>query len=435
MPSFTWGASRSAKFSAPGGMGMSIQAIGQDNANSWLAQMLASYTGQTSSAASSLESLLGTGSTTSDDTASSSASSSTASVGSFNDILQALLSGNGSVGYDMTTGTLTDLSGSTLTGVMGPPPPGEGMDGISREVTETENEDGSLSRSVTMTDADGNVVGTETTTQNADGSYSTVMTMVQADGTTTTRTMTGAYDADGNFVEKNTLTAADGTVLESGTVTTAQDGSFTSTMTVTDAEGRTSTRTASGEYADDGSFTVISSLAAADGTILETGTETTAADGSYTSTVTRTGPDGNTVTETASYDAEGTLLSSSTSTTTSGSGATASSDSSSGSSGSSSSSSDSEETTTTVTTAFTTEGMEQTTVVTDADGNIVSKTVKEFPFSADAEGQSFGATEASKDGLSSMLDQYAKGRYGADRYAAMAASGESGGQSGFSAQA
>lgn len=414
---------------------MSIQAIGQDNANSWLAQMLASYTGQTSSAASSLESLLGTGSSTGDDTASSSASSSTASVGSFNDILQALLSGNGSVGYDMTTGTLTDLSGSTQAGAMPPPPPGEGMDGISREVTETENEDGSLSRSVTMTDADGKVVGTETATQNADGSYSTVMTMVQADGKTTTRTMTGAYDADGNFVEKNTLTAADGTVIESGTVTTAQDGSFTSAMTMTGPDGKTSTRTASGEYADDGSFTVKSSLAAADGTILETGTETTAADGSYTSTVTRTGPDGQAVTETETYDALGSLVSTSTTSASSGTAQAAASDGAGGSSGSSSESSDSKETTTTVTTAFSTEGMTQTTVVTDADGKIVSKTVKEFPFSAGAEGQSFGATEASKDGLSSMLDQYAKGRYGADRYAAMASSGDSDGQSGFSAQA
>ena len=414
---------------------MSIQAIGQDNANSWLAQMLASYTGQTSSAASSLESLLGTGSSTGDDTASSSASSSTASVGSFNDILQALLSGNGSVGYDMTTGTLTDLSGSTQAGAMPPPPPGEGMDGISREVTETENEDGSLSRSVTMTDADGKVVGTETATQNADGSYSTVMTMVQADGKTTTRTMTGAYDADGNFVEKNTLTAADGTVIESGTVTTAQDGSFTSAMTMTGPDGKTSTRTASGEYADDGSFTMKSSLAAADGTILETGTETTAADGSYTSTVTRTGPDGQAVTETETYDALGSLVSTSTTSASSGTAQAAASDGAGGSSGSSSESSDSKETTTTVTTAFSTEGMTQTTVVTDADGKIVSKTVKEFPFSADAEGQSFGATEASKDGLSSMLDQYAKGRYGADRYAAMASSGDSDGQSGFSAQA
>lgn len=416
---------------------MSVQAIGQSNANSWLAQMLASYTGQTSSAASSLESLLGTGSTTGDDTANSSASSSTASVGSFNDILQALLAGNGAVGYDMTTGTLTDLSGATQTGAM--PPPGEGLDGINREVSETENADGSLSRSVTMTDADGNVVGTETTTQNADGSYSTVMTMVQADGTTTTRAMTGAYDADGNFVEKNTLTAADGTVIESGTITTAQDGSFTSTMTATGPDGKTTTHSASGAYADDGSFTVKSSLADADGNILESGTEITAADGSTTYTVTRTGPDGKTATETEAYDAYGVLVSTSTSTPTSGASSgtsqAAGSGGSSGSSGDLSESSGSEETTTTVTTAFSTEGMTQTTVVTDADGNIVSKSVKEFPFSADAEGQSFGATEASKDGLSSMLDQYAKGRYGADRYAAMAASGESGGQSGFSAQA
>jgi len=417
---------------------MSVQAIGQDNANSWLAQMLASYTGQTSSAASSMASLLGTSGSTDDGTANSSASSSTASVGSFNDILQALLSGNGAVGYDMTTGTLTDLSGSAQTGAM-PPPPGEGLDGINREVSETENDDGSVSRSVTMTDADGNVVGTEKTTQNADGSYSTVMTMVQADGTTMTRSMTGSYDANGNFVEKNTLTAADGTVLESGTITTAEDGSFTSTMTATGPDGKTTTHSASGAYADDGSFTVKSSLADADGNILESGTEITAADGSTTYTVTRTGPDGKTATETESYDAFGALVSTSTSTPTSGasSGTTqaAGAGGSSGASDSSSSGSGNEETITTVTTAFTTEGMTQTTVVTDVNGKILNKSVKDFPFSTKAEGQAYGASEASKDGLSSMLDQYAKGRYGADRYAAMAASGESDGQSGFSAQA
>lgn len=418
---------------------MSVQAIGQDNTNSWLAQMLASYTGQTSSAASSLESLLGTSSSSGNDSANSSSSSSTSSVGSFNDILQALLSGNGSVGYDMTTGTLTDLSSSAQTGAMPPPPPGEGLDGINREVSETENEDGSVSRSVTMTDADGNVVGTEKTTQNADGSYSTVMTMVQADGTTTTRSMTGSYDANGNFVEKNTLTAADGTVLESGTITTAQDGSFTSTMTATGPDGKTTTHSASGAYADDGSFTVKSSLADADGNILESGTEITAADGSTTYTVSRTGPDGKTATETESYDASGTLVSTSTSTPTSGAASgtaqAAGASGSSGTSDSSSSGSSSEDTTTTVTTAFTTEGMTQTTVVTDANGKVLNKSVKDFPFSTKAEGQAYGASEASKDGLSSMLDQYAKGRYGADRYAAMAASGESSGQSGFSAQA
>lgn len=413
---------------------MSVQSIGQDSTNSWLAQMLASYSGQTSSASSSLASLLGTGRSTGDDSANSSSASSTSSVGSFSDILQALIAGNGSVGYDMTTGSLTDLRGSTQAGAM-PPPPGEAMDGISREVAETENADGSVSRSVTMTDADGHVVGTEKTTQNADGSYSTVMTMVQAGGTTMTRSMTGSYDADGNFVEKNTLTAADGTVLESGTVTTAQDGSFTSTMTVTGPDGKTTTRTAAGEYADDGGFTVKSSLADADGNILESGTEITAADGSSTYTVTRTDPNGQAVTETEAYDAFGALVSSTTATTSSGTAQAAASGGSSGASGSSSGSSDSEGTTTTVTTAFTTEGMTQTTVVTDANGKVINKSVKDYPFATKAEGQAYGASEASQNGLSAMLDQYALGRYGAGRYAAVAASGESGGQSGFSAQA
>lgn len=418
---------------------MSVQAIGQSNANSWLAQMLASYTGQTSSAASSMAGLLGTGSATGDDSANSSSSSTTASVGSFNDILQALLAGNGAVGYDMTTGSLTDLSGATQAGAMPPALSGEEADGISREVKETENADGSLSRSVTMTDADGKIVGTEKTTQNADGSYSTVMTMVQADGTTMTRSMTGNYDANGNFVEKNTLTAGDGTALESGTTTTAQDGSFTSTMTATGPDGKTTTHSASGAYADDGSFTVKSSLADADGNIIESGTEITAADGSSTYTVTRTGPDGKTATETEAYDASGALVSTSTSTPTSGASSgtsqAAGAGGSSGASDSSAGGSNKEETITTVTTSFSTEGMTQTTVVTDVNGKILNKSVKDFPFSTKAEGQAYGATEASKGGLSSMLDQYAQGRYGADRYAAMAASGDSGGQSGFSAQA
>ena len=418
---------------------MSIQAIGKDNANSWLAQMLASYKGQTSSTASSMASLLGTSGSADDGKANSSASSSTASVGSFNDILQALLAGNGSVGYDMSTGSLTDLSGATQTGAMLPAPSSEKTDGISREVLETESADGSLSRSVTMTNADGKVVGTEKTTQNADGSYSTVMTMVQADGTTTTRSMTGSNDADGKFVEKNTLTAADGKVIESGAVTTAEDGSFTSTMTATGPDGKTTTHNASGAYAADGSFTVKSSLADAAGNILENGTEVTAADGSTTYTVTRTGPDGKTATETEAYDAFGALVSTSTSTPTSGaSSGTAQAAGAGGSSGASDSAaggSGSKDTTTTVTTAFTTEGMTQTTVVTDAKGKVLNKSVKDFPFSTKAEGQAYGASEASKGGLSSMLDQYAKGRYGADRYAAMAASGESSGQSGFSAQA
>jgi hypothetical protein len=414
-------------------MGMSVQAIGKNNANSWLAQLLASSSGQTSPAASSLANLLGTNAATGESTAKSSASQKTSSVGSFNDILQALLSGKGAVGYDMATGSLTDLSADTPAGAT--PPSGEAADGISRKLTETEKEDGSISRDVTLTDANGKVVGTEKTVQNADGSYSTVMTMAQADGATTTRALIGTYDGSGNFIEKNTLTAADGTVIESGTTTTAKDGSFSSTMTATGPDGKATTRAVLGAYGDDGSFTVKSSLTAADGTILETGTEKTAADGSYSSTVTRTGPDGKAVTETASYDAAGALVSTSKASPSSRAAQGTADEKSGGSSGKASESSSKEEATTTVTTAFSTEGMTQTTVVTNAAGKILNKTVKDFPFSVGAEGKSYGATKESKGGLSSMLDQYAKGRYGADRYAAMAASGDSNEQGGFSAQA
>ena len=79
--------------------------------------------------------------------------------------------------------------------------------------------------------------------------------------------------------------------------------------------------------------------------------------------------------------------------------------------------------------------MEQTTVVTDADGNIVSKSVKEIPFSSSAEGSSFGATQGSKEGLSSMINQYASNRYGANRYANMEAALSVGDSSSLSVEA
>ena len=356
---------------------MSVQSIGQDTTNSWLSQLLASYGQQTASSQSSISSLLGLSDTTSEAssaTSSGSTSSTGSSVGTFNDILTALLSGDSSLSYDMSTGTLTNLSSSTETGDM-PPPPMEGADGLTREVTETENDDGSLSRSVTMTDADGNVVGTEKTTQNADGSFSSVITM-------------------------------------------------------TDPDGNTSTRTITGENTDDGGFSVSSTLTDANGNVLETGLELTAADGSTTYSVTRNAPDGTTMTESESYDADGNLVSTSTSTTvassasdssTTASSSSSSTTSSSDSASSASGSSDSEETTTTVTTAFTTEGMEQTITVTDADGNIVSQSVKDIPFSSTADGESYGATEGSKDGLSGLIGQYAANRYGTSRYAAQEA--------------
>ncbi|KHK03200.1 hypothetical protein [Desulfovibrio sp. TomC] len=368
---------------------MSVQSIGQDTTNSWLSQLLASYGQQSTASQSSISSLLGLSDATSDATAatsSGSTSSAGSSVGSFNDILTALLSGDSSLSYDMSTGTLTDLSSSSQSDDM-PPPPMEGSDGLKREVSETDNADGSSSRSVTMTDADGNVVGTEKTTQNADGSFSSVITMTDPNGHTTTRTITG-------------------------------------------------------ENTEDGGFSVTSSLTDASGNVLETGQELTAADGSTSYTVTRNTPDGETMTESESYDADGNLVSSTTSSTvaaasTTGSSASSSSSSSSSESASGSSgSSDSEETTTTVTTSFSSEGLVQTTTVTDADGKIVSQTVKDIPFSADAKGQSLGASEGSKKGLSGLVDQYAANRYGASQYAAQEAALNLGSQgSGVSVEA
>ena len=176
---------------------MSVQSIGQDSSTaSWLSQLLASFSNQSTANQASASSLFGLSDTSSAATAATSSGSTStgSSVGSFGDILTALLSGNGSLGYDMQTGTLTDLGAS---GQGGMPPPMAGMDdGLTRDIQETENEDGSLTRSVTVTDANGNVIGTEKTTQNADGSFSSVITMTGPDGKTMTRTITGENTDD-----------------------------------------------------------------------------------------------------------------------------------------------------------------------------------------------------------------------------------------------
>lgn len=378
---------------------MSVQSIGQDTANSWLSQLLASFQNQSAASQSSAASLFGLSdatSGTSGDASSATSSGSTgsgSSVGSFNDILAALLSGGGSLGYDMQTGMLTDLSASGASGGMPPPPPMEESDGLTRDIKETENEDGSLTRSVTVSDADGNVVGTEKTTQNADGSFSSVITTVLPDGKTVTRTITG-------------------------------------------------------ENTDDGGFSVTNALTDADGNILEKGQELTAADGSVTRSQTRYLPDGSTLTEAESFDADGNLISTTTtatgtaavaaaSDTSSTTGSSGSADASaSDSAGSASSAAKNQDTTTTVTTLFTSEGLEQTTTVTDAAGKILSQNTKDIPFSATADSQSYGATEGSKEGLSGLVGQYAAGRYGAGRYAAQQAAAEASGQgSGISVEA
>ena len=370
---------------------MSVQSIGQDSSSSWLTQLLASQQNQSTASQSSASSRFGLTDVASDasDSAAAATSSGSAgsgsSVGSFHDILSALLAGNGSLGYDMQTGTLTNLAASGQSGSSDAADSAGESDGLTREVTETDNKDGSASRSVKITDANGNVVGTEKTTQNADGSFTTVSTRVGPDGKTSTRTIAGENTSDGGFSITDTLTDADGKVVEKGT-------------------------------------------------------DLAAADGSVTRSLTRNTPDGQTLTDSESFDANGNLVSTTSSVTgasasavaggsASGSSAssTASSSASASASGSSSGSasgSNSSDTTTTVTTLFTSQGLEQTTTVTDATGKVLSQNTKEVPFSATADSQSYGATQGSKEGLAGLVGQYAANRYGTSRYAAQQASGE-----------
>lgn len=364
---------------------MSVQSIGTTGSYDWLQQLLASYANQPSTSNTSLSSLLSLSSGSTDETAatSSGSSSTSSATGSFNDILTALLAGNGSLAYDMETGMLTTRGASNGEEIPLPPEgafvwPGQEL---TRSVAETANDDGGTTRQVTLTDADGNVVGTENTTENADGSFTSTITRTGPDGKTTTRTVTGE-NTDAGFKVTNTLTASDGTVLESGTELTAADGTFTRTMT-------------------------------------------------------RNGPDGETVTETAGFDADGNLVSS-TATTTSATAAAATaagttdnaaaSSDASGASGSSDASDSGN--TTTVTMAFTSEGMEQTTTITDPQGNIVSQKVKEIPFFQNGRNTSFGSLLEKGDGLSDLIGQYASNRYGASRYASQEASAGSGSQTG-----
>ncbi|HCR11843.1 hypothetical protein [Solidesulfovibrio sp.] len=379
---------------------MSVSSIGQSSSDYWLQRMLASY-GQKSSTSSqsSALGLLSQGSDATDDTSatsSGSSSSKSSSVGSFNDILTALLAGKGSLSYDMETGTLT-TSEQGEDGQMPPSPsmegaPGEGgghNGGLTRNETVTTNADGSTTTTATLTDADGKQVRTEKTAANA-------------------------------------------------------DGSFTTTIATTDPSGKTSTRTVTGKNTDAG-FLVSDTLTASDGTVLESGTELTASNGSVTRTMTRNGPDGGSLTESESYDADGLLVSSSSTATppaktAASTGATTSAaasgksgaPSSSKASGGSDSSSDKSDNITTVTMTFTSEGIQETTTVTDKNGKIVNQSTKEMPFDARTKGQSYGSLLQKGKGFSDYLDMYAANRYGA---AQSASSGKNSGSGGFSAQA
>ena len=366
---------------------MSVQSVGQSSSDYWLQRLLASYGQQsTDSSQSSVLSLLSQGSDAADSssaTSSASDTSASSAVGSFNDILTALLNGNGTLGYDMETGTLTATGQTGDAGGMSPPMQGADGSDLTRNETETKNDDGSTTRTVTMTDADGNVVGTEKSVSQS-------------------------------------------------------DGSFTTTITMTGPDGKTGTRTITGQNTDDG-FTVSENLTDSDGNVLESGTQVTAADGSVTSTVTHYRKDGGSVTESESYDADGALVSTSTTTTpattatadaTGTTAGTSGSSSASSASGSSSSSSDSSDNTTTVTMTFTAKGIEETTTVTDADGNVVSQTTKEIPLSASAQGGTFGSSLQSADSLADIVGQYASGRYGSQQYSGQQAWWENGSESG-----
>jgi hypothetical protein len=359
---------------------MSVQSVGQSSSDYWLQRLLASYGQQsTDSSQSSVLSLLSQGSDSADSssaTSSASDTSASSAVGSFNDILTALLNGNGTLGYDMETGSLTATGQTGDAGTM-PPPPMQGADGsdLTREETETQNDDGSTTRSVTMSDADGNVVGTEKTVSQSDGSFTTTITMTGPDGKTGTRTITGQNTEDGFTVSEN-LTDSDGNVLESGTQVTAADGSVTSTVT---------------HYRQDGGSVTESESYDADGALVSTSTTTTPS-----------------TTTASTADATGT--------TGSTSGSSSASSSPGSSSGSSSSSSDSSDTTTTVTMTFTAKGIEETTTVTDADGNVVSQTTKEIPLSASTQGSTFGSSLQNADSLADIVGQYAAGRYGSQQY-------------------
>lgn len=366
---------------------MSVDSVSSTSSDYWLQRLMATYAQQSSTTSqSSALSLLSQGSDATDATsATSSDSSSSSSVGSFNDILTALLNGGSGLSYDMDTGSLTTASQGEE-GDM-PPPPMDGAQGadgqgqgLTRAETTTTNADGSTTTNATLTDADGNQVGTETTTTNTDGSYTTTLTMTDPSGKTSTRTITGENTADG-FKETQTLTDVDGNILETGTILTAADGSVTTSMT-------------------------------------------------------RNGPDGSSMSESESYDADGNLVSATTSSTAatsassaaSGTASSTSASSASGSSGSgsggSSGSSSSDETTTTITMSYDTTGITETTTVTDADGNIVSQQTKQIATNTGKSGSSASSDGAAAPGsltddLTDKLSQFMANRY--SQYADQAA--------------
>lgn len=72
-----------------------------------------------------------------------------------------------------------------------------------------------------------------------------------------------------------------------------------------------------------------------------------------------------------------------------------------------------DDTTTTVTVTFTDKGIEETTTVTDADGNIVSQNVKEMPIDPEQEGEQFGASEAGRKGVAGLVGEYGAQQEGA----------------------
>ena len=84
---------------------------------------------------------------------------------------------------------------------------------------------------------------------------------------------------------------------------------------------------------------------------------------------------------------------------------------------------------------FTDKSIEETTTVTDADGNIVSQKTKEIPLSTTGKAESFGSTLTSEDGLAGLLNQYAANRYDASKNAYQQQAMELGSQGGVDVQA
>ena len=138
----------------------------------------------------------------------------------------------------METGSLTTL-GSSDSGSSS-----STAQNLTSASTTTQNSDGSTTVTKTTSDADGNVVGTDTKVTQADGSYNETIKTIGPNGKTLTKNITGENTDDG-FLESSTLTDSDGNVWETASTLTATDGSVTKTSTQNGPSGDSTTETAS----------------------------------------------------------------------------------------------------------------------------------------------------------------------------------------------